>query len=387
MIQAFGGRNFFGFKEEFRVSFTLNGVASFPAPDHDFIRTLCVKGANASGKTNLLKALSFLKHLMQDSQTDDEGEILVSPYFDSKDPVELFLEFSTPVAHYSYQVSCTKSEILEESLKKKPVGKERLLPVVTRKGLELEATKAFKKLQKLPLKPNASFLSATSKLLSASQNPLADVSSFISKIRSNVSYLGYADHFFMPGRNPLSELSQIYYKNEVLLARLKEFLRKCDTGIHDIKIIENINAGGEKSYFPEFIHPTESGNFGIPFAVESSGTQKLFMQSLDLFLSLEQGGVWVADEFDNKLHPILIEHIIDFYNNKDKNPNGAQLIFTTHHTQVMEKMTKYRTYLVNKEDNECFGYRLDEIPGLRSDKALPRLYRELKIGGVPNLKD
>lgn len=386
MLLSFGGKNFFGFKEPFHVSFTLNGNASFPAPDHDFVRTLCIKGANASGKTNLLKALSFLKHLMHDSQTDKEGVVLVSPYYNSDEPVEMYLEFTTKQAQYRYEVVCNKKVILEEGLKRRPVDKERMLNIVTRKGRTLEAKGDFKKLNKLLIKENASFLSAASNLLPSDKNPLNDVAQFCSTIRSNVSYLGYADIISAHGKDALNEISKTYYQNKSLRIRLIKFLKKCDTGIGDVKLAESVDAGGEKKYFPVFIHPTQDGEFGISFDIESSGTQKLFMDSLGLFLSLEEGGVLIADELDSKLHPALIEYIIDFYNDKDINPNGSQLIFTTHHTNIMEKMTKYRTYLVNKEDNECYGYRLDEVSGLRSDKALPRLYREKKIGGVPNVK-
>jgi hypothetical protein len=71
----------------------------------------------------------------------------------------------------------------------------------------------------------------------------------------------------------------------------------------------------------------------------------------------------------------------------ETNPNNAQLLFTTHDSEILNGLGRYRTYLVNKVDNECFAYRLDEIPGdiLRNDRPILPAYNEGKIGGIPKL--
>ncbi|MDD3903839.1 MAG: ATP-binding protein, partial [Sphaerochaeta sp.] len=67
--------------------------------------------------------------------------------------------------------------------------------------------------------------------------------------------------------------------------------------------------------------------------------------------------------------------------------NNAQLIFCTHNTGVMDTLGKYRVILVNKEENESFLYRLDELPGniVRNDRSLETIYKTGKLGGTPNL--
>ena len=104
-------------------------------------------------------------------------------------------------------------------------------------------------------------------------------------------------------------------------------------------------------------------------------------------MALEQGGVLLLDEFDINLHPNLLPMLINLFDDPEKNLNNAQMIFSTHDTAIMDRLGKYRTYLVNKENNESFGYRLDEIPGdiLRNDRPVSSPYRNGKVGGVPKV--
>ena len=71
----------------------------------------------------------------------------------------------------------------------------------------------------------------------------------------------------------------------------------------------------------------------------------------------------------------------------EKNKMNAQLLFTTHSLEIIDITGRYRTYLVNKDENVSFAFRLDEVPGdmLRNDRSLIPAYREGRIGGVPRL--
>ncbi len=93
------------------------------------------------------------------------------------------------------------------------------------------------------------------------------------------------------------------------------------------------------------------------------------------------------DEFDINLHPHILPMLLNYFTDPKSNTINAQLIFTTHNTSILNEMGKYRTFLVNKDDNESFGYRLDEIPGdlLRNDRDISPIYNAGKIGGVPKL--
>ncbi|PTT56329.1 abortive infection protein, partial [Aeromonas sp. HMWF014] len=69
------------------------------------------------------------------------------------------------------------------------------------------------------------------------------------------------------------------------------------------------------------------------------------------------------------------------------NTNQSQIIFTTHNSEIIDFLGRYRTYIVEKTENESFAYRLDEISGdiLRNDRPILPIYNSGKIGGVPKL--
>ena len=120
---------------------------------------------------------------------------------------------------------------------------------------------------------------------------------------------------------------------------------------------------------------------------ESSGTKSLYVKLASYWKTLTFGGVLVMDEFDINYHPFMLPKLISLFEEEATNPKSSQFIFTSHNTEVIDKLGKYRTYLVNKEDNESYCYRLDEIKGdiLRHGRPISPIYKEGKIGGVPKL--
>lgn len=120
---------------------------------------------------------------------------------------------------------------------------------------------------------------------------------------------------------------------------------------------------------------------------ESSGTQQLFKILYIYWLTLESGGVLALDEFDVHLHALILPKIIELFSNKEINTNNSQLIFTAHNTEVIDFLGKYRAILVNKDGNESYCYRLDELPSglVRNDRPISPIYTKGKIGGVPKV--
>ncbi|MEA1911137.1 MAG: ATP-binding protein, partial [Spirochaetota bacterium] len=77
----------------------------------------------------------------------------------------------------------------------------------------------------------------------------------------------------------------------------------------------------------------------------------------------------------------------ELFTDESINTEDAQLLFTTHNSKIMDVLGKYRTILVNKEENESYLYRLDELPGdlIRNDRPIEPIYRSGKVGGVPKV--
>ena len=111
MIYSFGARNYFSFKEGLRVSLEFNSkVPKSISKGRKATTVLGIKGANASGKTNILKALSFICGFAADSFSNDEDDdIQLSPFFLSEDPSDFYIDFEIKGVRYIYSLTATES--------------------------------------------------------------------------------------------------------------------------------------------------------------------------------------------------------------------------------------------------------------------------------------
>ena len=132
--------------------------------------------------------------------------------------------------------------------------------------------------------------------------------------------------------------------------------------------------------------PAGDGVFELPFAMESSGTQGAFILLGRLLPVLAAGGLAVIDEFENDLHPHMLEPILDLFANPATNPHRAQLLFTCHAIEVLNILHKSQVMLVEKDvNNESSAWRLDSVEGIRSDDNFYAKYMAGAYGAVPQL--
>ena len=151
-------------------------------------------------------------------------------------------------------------------------------------------------------------------------------------------------------------------------------------GVVEVGACGVVSLGGDRTDRVHIYQTVEAIAVASAGAVIVDG-ETLFKQVLD------SGGVLLLDEFDNNLHPALLHWLINLFMDPEHNPHGAQIIFSSHNTNIMDVMTKYRVVVVNKEENESFLYRLDELQGslLRNDRSIEAIYKSGKIGGTPSL--
>jgi len=377
VIVKFGARNFYSFKEGFEVDLTLSDKKT----GKEISNVLAIKGANASGKTNVLKLLSFVTSFAKNSFSNimPDEKIPIRSFFSSTDPVEMFIEFLEEGIEYKYELSLTQEQVISEKLSKK---EKRWTPIIWRNNNNVDCISQYNEIKTISVRKNASIFSTSFQHKMYSIIDLENIFT-ITKIITNVNALGKDEL-------PIDQqaASKFYYLNEDVFEFVKEILKKSDTGIKDIKIFDKENAEtGKKEYFPVFYFSQENTENMLTFHEQSSGTKELYRQ-LGLYkISLATGNTLVLDEFDTNLHPDLLPMLVDLFENKETNPHNAQMIFTTHHTEIMNKLGKYKIVLVNKEDNESFLYRLDEIPGdmIRNDRAITPIYNAGKIGGKPKI--
>lgn len=395
MIYSYGFKNYFGFKEGADVSFLLgNRVPHEISGGRKAATILGVKGANGAGKTNLLKALSFIATFCTRSfNTTDDGGIDADPYFDSDQPSEFYVDFQIDSHIYSYELGVTSEIVIYERLYRKGYDSEdsekksRKVLVFDRKRNEIiKRISELASIDVISLKSNASLISSAYHYKFAEPlSILPNIYFFFMSFTSNVGYTGLND--ITTTVESIHNISEFYYKNEKAFTFVKDIIVKSDLGICDIEIIEGVNDTGKKYYFPMFFHAVGDKRYHLTIYDQSSGTKSLYVKLHLYWRALSWGSVLILDEFDLNCHPFMLPKLLELFESNESNKLNAQFIFTSHITEVLEKLSKYRTYLVNKENNECYCYRLDEIGGdiLRHGRAISPLYNEGKIGGVPKL--
>ena len=383
MLIKYGAYNFTCFKEGINISMETKDIDESVEIDNNLYLTklLCVKGGNGSGKTNILKAISFIAffcaHSFKQLETDDE--IPVESFFDSKEPSKFYIEFHINNIHYRYELVLTRNEVLSE----------KLYRIVRRKTLIIERKlnkfsyliNEFELLKMIKLRSNTSLISTANQY---DFKEVKELFKFFDNISSNVANSGLR----INPKFDFIRASEFYKSNPKMFQFAKQIIRKCTPGIVDIKLIKRTDENNKIINLPFFVHElSNSKKKMLRYLRESSGTRRLYLDLIRYFIALKSHSILILDEFDINYHPHILPILLDLFDNSQSNPFDSQLLFTTHNTEILNTMGKYRSILVNNEDNESYAYRIDQLPGdlVRSNGNIAKRYNEGKLGGVPNI--
>ena len=380
MLLEYGLRNFLSFKEGATVNFRLDAnVPPRISLDLPAATVMCIKGANGSGKTHLLKGLAFLASFASSSfSTDPDADIPVAPFFSSPEASAFFAEFQVADTRYRYELDVHASGVAREALYK--ASKRRTL-VFERTADGVRAIARLKALETMKVRRNASVVSAA---YHHQIDELLPVHTFFKNIHFNVGSSGTRESLFMD----LHKVAQLLSEHDDVRGYVEQFLQDCDIGITRLQISSEEGSDGQRRFFPVFIHEVDGQPCAVMPATESAGTKQIFRLMLPIAAVVASGSVLILDELDLYLHPHLLPRLLGlFLQTKAPGDPIAQLLFSTHHSEVMDLCGRYRTTFVNKDNNQSYAYRLDEIPGdlLRNDRSLVAPYNDRKIGGVPRL--
>ncbi|MBL3518948.1 ATP-binding protein [Arcobacter lanthieri] len=370
MLLEFGGRNFYSFKEGFQVNLRKGKEIS---------KVLALKGSNASGKTSALKLLPFLSYFVAESfSLKDDSKIPLFSFFNNDNPVTLYVKFISNKIEYEYEVELTKDKVIHEKFYRKDI-------IILERNYNLIITNKIEELdwiKDLRLKSNASIVSTLEQygIEKIESSELIVFLNFFTRIMSNITLYGLMEDF-----SNYNLVSKVYNENKKLLKFTINFLQKVGTGIKDITINSIYNEEKKENiYFPVFHYDVEGKEKTLAYSEQSSGTKSLYRQLAIYKSILDVGGILILDELDMNLHPDLIPPLVHFFNSKKINKNNSQLLFTTHNTEIMDKLTKYNIVLVNKEENESYLYRLDETGEIiRNDRPISKIYNSGRLGGKP----
>jgi hypothetical protein len=393
MLHRYAFSNFQSFRERTEVSWLLDrkvpeAVWSRRSPSGERISSvMAVIGANASGKTTLLKPVLFLNWFISNSFLADPSAALpLQPHAAELSlPSEFEIDADFEGRLWRYTLRCTPQRVIHEALY---VRHERMNYVFVRdwnaetQGYDIKQKDfGFKPSEARKVRPNASLIAT------AAQYGVPLAQRLVNNlVNTNINFSGR-----ISTSNQIVNAAAYFASQEEQRKQLIRHLSAWDLGLSDVQMreLETSEANGEKGkiWLPFGIHQAANGlEFELPFGLESSGTQAALVLLRNLLPVLQMGGLAVIDEFENDLHPHMLEPILDLFANEATNPHGAQLLFTCHAMEVLNTVHKSQVILVEKnQTNESMAWRLDSVEGVRSDDNYYAKYMAGAYGAVPQL--
>lgn len=421
MLIQFTVENFLSFRDEAVLSMlaskrrskdkSLDLNSTFQTPHNlKLLKTAVIYGANASGKSNIFKAIRFMKSMVINSSKESqaEEEIEVSPFLLNPRTADAPSRFEIIFIHnknlFEYSFSATANEITEEQLIFTPENEEKEKILFKRAGDSIQISKDFPEGEGLEkrTRDNALFLSVCA-------NFDGEISSeIISWFRTIRVVSGVTDMAIMP-------FTSKKIKDKDFNQKILKLLDVFDLGITNLKIndaseapdfILELSASLKKRFGPnvEFNRQAQISSEHIVYddngkalgtidfdldKNESEGTKKLVAMSAPFIDALDKSYILFLDELDARLHPLLSLQILKLFNCASNNPNNAQLITATHSTNLLDKDTLRRDqiWLTTKD-----GYGSSRLTSLleykvRNDASFEKDYMSGKYGGVPLLGD
>ncbi|WP_439239065.1 AAA family ATPase [Lonepinella sp. BR2919] len=359
MLIDFSVANFRSFNEQ--QIFSLVKSKSDEHPNNAFsinenkgfglLKTAAIYGANASGKSNFLKALSTMKKIITGKYQRGDKLPLV-PFKLNADtlnqPTEFEITFIIENVRYQYGFSASSQQIFDEWLFAYPKGHaQKWFERIWNKESQKHEWKfspslvGTKQVWLQSTRNNSLFLSTAVQLNSDQLKPIFDW------FNNALEFTGTEG--FSPGFT--ASLCAKDQKDDVL-----KFLKAADFNISDINIetkefnISELppelpdpirefflqNLQGQQGINLETIHSDNQGRaVKFDFSEESDGTQKFFAFAGPVLDVLKNGYILCIDELNVNLHPKLVQFLVELFHNTDTNPKNAQLIFTTHETSIL----------------------------------------------------
>jgi AAA15 family ATPase/GTPase len=395
--------NFYSIKDEIVLDMRAGGSKSakaqklhantFTYKDEQILKSAAIYGANASGKSNIIKAIRFCRDLILSSHSYNENTVFnFTPFkFENypQQPSKFFIRFVAGEVEYEYSFSLTRTEIITEELYHYPNG--RRAKIFSRdETLGKEKGKIY------------SFTAAIRKPMDVAENTsrktlyISRASQMDRDIAKEIFNFFQHKIAFNHSLNDLFLLLQFTESKNLLLKALKI----ADSDIVDVKInsfrtndfsfndnvtpIINIKASGA---IP--IATFHKKDPSIPFDFskeESAGTQILFGLMMVILESVQDSKVLLIDEIENSLHSKIVEYIIELFHVS----SSAQIIYTTHNTNLLnlDKLRKDQIYFVNKRDDGSSDlYSLFDYKDFRDTMDAEKAYLQGRFDAIPYIDD
>jgi uncharacterized protein len=375
--------------------------------DESLLTVASIFGPNASGKSNVVAALAWLRDAVAFSLRYWEDEIPLEPFAFNDSPTqtsEFVFEAAVDGVRFEYILELDSHEIYYEALFHYPEKKRRR--IYERDGLDLK------------LQRGLGGLSGTRELMTDRTLALSVARRFDEPlVKSFAAQILGMQVFGLPRRvrSPMApflrsslntratmrwfddplEQPVLFGDPDSLADRQQALamLRLADLGIEDV-LIENQEVASADSGEPHaqrrlrLLHKAGDRTVPLDFTAESEGTRMWFQLIGPVLTVLRQGGIIVFDELDASLHPTLSAELLRIFHSASLNPLGAQLIFTTHDTSLLNHLNRDEVWLTEKSKTGMTKLgALAEFAGerVRRSQNLESAYLHGRFGALPQV--
>ena len=375
---------------------------------HNLLRAAAIYGPNAAGKSNIITALNMMRRMVLESASKTQlGDAIPVQAFrldaeTESQPSEFEIVFVADGVRYQYGFAADGTRVTEEWLFAFPFGRPQRWLGRTWDGSSYQwesasALSGQKQLWQESTRENALFLSTAVQLNSKQLMPVFD---WFKKNLKIAGIGGWRKDFTIG-------LCQEKQSRSKILA----FLKAADLDIDDMQVEketfsakhlpEDMPAAimdellndlkGKEIVEIKTVHRSVQGK-QILFELEdeSAGTRKFFALAGPWLDALELGLVLVMDELNDRLHPKMVQFLVQLFHNNETNPKNAQLIFTTHETSILNQQVFRRDqiWFCEKNDEQATQlYPLTDFSPRKGRDDLEANYLAGRYGALPFLRD
>lgn len=427
MIQEIKIKNFLSFRDEVVLNFEATKDTTFEdyqvfevAPGVRLLRFALVYGANASGKSNLLIALEFLRSFWYQQQTDLDSQTRAIPFLldteTPKQPSIFEIKFYVNDIKYWYILHLDNRRVyLEKLYYYKTVQPTLLLSrelvgnnsVIKFNPLAVKVSNAVVEEITLKCLPNISFFAARN------------------KVNCSLPFIDDAGLWMKNGFSPMihPDTKMFDYAGEKMLNNpalktyLLDFIQRADFNITNVKT-EHVHSPMPKFFIDAileddslsddrkkevlanpiieevrttFEHTVQNKRgvetYTLPNTRQSQGTRRTFGIEAAIYETLKNERFLSVDEIESSLHPDLVEFVIEQFL---KTKNRSQLLVTSHYDPLLNTIDdlfrKDSVWFTEKNnDGNCSLYSLVEFNGLNKIRSFQKSYRNGVFGALPNI--
>lgn len=414
MIINFTVQNFGSIKDKQTLSFEadksthLEDTYIIQSGKHRILKLALIYGANASGKTTILKALNFLGSMVVNPLEKKSEELDFTPFlFDADTPNQnsfFAIEFLQNEVKYLYEVEFSQKAIVSEALYSYNPKKANVFKRTT----DLE-----KQLTEISFGSKINIDAISEKTLTA--NTLWNNTVLGGFLKTNIEckelqeVVDWFEDYLSPLIYTKTQLdgfvTKIIGNKDISKSDILSILKKADLNISDI-VLKKENEKTEKFRLDygiggfeeieivpiktELEHTIDGSKYYLPLELESEGTKRYYSFAGLLALLIKTSTAFSIDELETSLHPDLYMHFLLSFLLNAKN---SQLIATTHNREILNDKDLFRNdaiWFTNKGEDcatELYSLADFDTSVIRDTTNILNAYKSGKLSGTPNLGD